>query len=426
MDILNKIKKMLGIKTAEQFAEKIEISFNERKENGEKDPIDNTVEEIMEIIEKHLDPAKTRDMLAKCLESQKLPDRLFEKIATQISKTNNIPDKIITEVIQEADTEVPDQVIDTIIEEGDIDIKERLKLIQNVEDQDIVEKRILSELEILYRLCKDKKDWEITDRINELKEILKDSDISQEIQNLIHQIIARKMAENYYSDISKGTRIYELSKVMPVEEMIEQDLAQMVKQEYQKIEEDRGTKESRFELDELKSLILNQMAKEIAGKYKEIELFVIPQSENMKRLKPNQKEEFIEKIQTFSGKELSRKEILDIYEQINGKVNNAQMKETKLISEIRELQDDYKEESIDCLINILGDIKLDVETTNTISMLSEADFIRQLNSIPQDKRQETIEIIKATLGKRKLATQTIRMEGTSEVDIYVEDDNDQR
>ena len=54
MDILNKIKKMLGIKTAEQFAEKIEISFNERKENGEKNPIDNTVEEIMEIIEKHL------------------------------------------------------------------------------------------------------------------------------------------------------------------------------------------------------------------------------------------------------------------------------------------------------------------------------------------------------------------------------------
>lgn len=112
----------------------------------------------------------------------------------------------------------------------------------------------------MYRNCTDKRDAEVAERVIELKEILGCKNISDDVQNLIQTVVAKKMAENIYSDISKGTRIYELSKVMPVEDMIERDLVSTVEREYKKIEDNGQVKEGRFKKEELKKLILTEFS----------------------------------------------------------------------------------------------------------------------------------------------------------------------
>lgn len=234
--------KKFKTKNAKKIAEEIAHVYKEKKESGEEHPIDDTVEEIMQIFKDNPNPEKVREILKSILEKKDIPNRIFEKAATKISNEEEIPDSVITDVVKNSETNISDESINRIIEEGNIDVKERINLMHNVENKDIIEERVENELKILYRVCKDKRDDEVLERINELREILQNNKMNPEIENLIKQVVAKKMAENYYSDISKGTNVYTLSKIIPVEDMLENDLPSTVENEYQKIEENRQKK----------------------------------------------------------------------------------------------------------------------------------------------------------------------------------------
>lgn len=428
MNILERIKKRLGIISPEKLAEGIETSFNKRKENGEEHPIDDTVEEIMNIIKENPDLDVVRGLLINVLERQNIPNRVFEKASMKISEIDEIPDKVITQVVEQTKVEVPSELINTIIEEGKIDSKERLKLIQNVEDKEIKENRVKYELKILYNDCKDKRDGEVAERINEIKAILENNEISKEIQNLIYQVVAKKMAENCHSEF-KGTKIYDLSKVMSTEEMIENNLPKRVLIEYKKIQEKDGEKERLGLFSEenletnLRKQILNQMAREIVNVYKETNILAIPQSNNMKLLTTDEEEMFIRTIRNFSEK-LSDEEISDIKAQIKGKVSNTQVKENMFISKIKKIPDERKSKYID----MLSAITENGETLETLKLMMDSGLMEKLNSMPEEKRKRRIETIGAVLEKReqKIATQTIKMPGNPQVDIYIGHDSDQR
>lgn len=416
MNLLERIKKILGIKSPKELAEGVAISFNKRKENGEEHPIDKTVEEIMDIIKENPDLNVVRELLRNVLEKQEIPNRIFEKASTKISEIDEIPDKVITDVLKEANTEVPDEVINTIIEEGQIGPKERLKLIQNVEDKEIKESRVKYELEVLYDDCKNRRDEEVADRINEIKSILEDDKINKEIQNLIHKVVAKKMAENCYSKF-KGTKIYDLSKAISTEEMMECNLPKIVLSEYKKLKnEDKSKEENGFFSEEnletnLRKQILNQMAREIISVYKETRILAIPQSNSMKNLTQDEEEMFIRTIFNFS-EELTDKQIEDIKAQIKGNVSNTQVKENILIGKIKKISD--KNRNIDLLIKILEN----EETLETIAILDEINLIEKLNSIPKEKRRKTIEVIGGTLEKREITTQTLKMPNSPKIKIY--------
>ena len=256
MKIIEKIDKFLNKNNPERIANEIAQSYQEKKENGEEHPMDDTVEEIMQIFQNNPDLEKVREILKNILEKKDIPNRIFEKTATKISQDEKIPDSVITEVVAKSDVDVADETINNIINEGEINLKERLKLLKNVENKNILEKQVSNELEILYRNCKDKRDAEVAERVTELKEILDSKNISDDLQDLIQTVVAKKMAENIYSDTSKGTNIYTLSKIMPVEDMVERDLVSTVEREYNKIEDSNQPKEGRFKKQELKIQIL--------------------------------------------------------------------------------------------------------------------------------------------------------------------------
>lgn len=401
MKVTKNITKFLNRNNPETIANEIAQVYQEKKENGEEHPMDDTVEEIMQIFKDNPDPEKVREILKSILEKKDIPNRIFEKAATQISKDKEIPDSVITDVIGRSETNISDESINRIIEEGNIDVNERINLMHNVEDKTIIEERVENELKILYRVCKDKKDYEVVERVDILKELLEDNEVSANIQNLIKQVVAKKMAENYYSDIKKGTRIYDLSKIMPVENMIEYDLPSMVEQEYEKIEKNEGNKEGRFNKKDLKEQILIEMGKNIAVKYDETGVFIIPQSENMKGIDKEEEETFIKSIQTYSRKQLSKQEIIDIDEQIRGNSNNVQIKENMLINLIKNIPEKDKNRNIDILTKIASSNE---EKFETLLMMEESGLIDKLNELPEDRRRKTIEIMVSTLKGRKNIT----------------------
>lgn len=389
--------KKFKTKNAKKIAEEIAHVYKEKKESGEEHPIDDTVEEIMQIFKDNPNPEKVREILKSILEKKDIPNRIFEKAATKISNEEEIPDSVITDVVKNSETNISDESINRIIEEGNIDVKERINLMHNVENKDIIEERVENELKILYRVCKDKRDDEVLERINELREILQNNKMNPEIENLIKQVVAKKMAENYYSDISKGTNVYTLSKIIPVEDMLENDLPSTVENEYQKIEENRQKKEGRFNKKGLKKQILVEMAKNIAYKYDETGIFIIPQSKNMKEIYKDEEETFIKAIQTYSRKQLSKQEVIEIDEQIRGNSNNVQIKENLLINLIKKIPEKDKNKMIDTISKILSNN----ENLETISMMQEEGFIDKLNIIPSEKRKKTIEIMGKVVSKRK-------------------------
>lgn len=406
MKITEKITKFLNRNNPELIADIVADSYQERKENGEKDPMDHTAEEIIQILRTH--PDIERAILANILENDKIPDKIFEKTAIKISESEEIPNSVITDVVQRNDTNISDESINRIIEGGKISVNERINLMRNVESQEIIESRIKNELLILYKICKNKKDYEVVERVEQLKELLNEDEVTLDIQKLIYKVVSKKMAENYYSDIKKGTRIFQLSKIMPIEDMIEYDLSSMVENEYKNIEEQEGKKEGRFSKKALKEQILTEMGKNIADKYDETGIFIIPLSENMKNIDKEEEEVFIKSIQTYSRRQLSKQEIIDIDEQIRGNSKNIQLKENKLINLIKNIPERDKGMSIDLLTKIVSSNGQEIET---LTMMLEGGLIDKLNELPEDKRRKTIEIMGRAIERRNnIVVKTPRIE----------------
>lgn len=395
MKITDRIKKFINRNNPELIADNVAYSYQERKENGEKDPMDHTVEEIMQILKTHPDIEKA--ILANIFENEKIPDRIFEKVATRISKDEEIPDSVIPEAVNRADTSISIESINNILENGEVNEKDRIELIKQVKDTKSKKEGVKSELKRLYKECYIKRDSEVTGRIGEITKILKKEDIDQDIQGWIQTVIARKMAENFYSEIKQGTKIFTFTTIEPLEDMIEKDIAADVENEFKKIEEERQPKEGRFSKEEFETQLYKELGKQIGIKYEDTGVFIIPQSKNIKKMDEEQKTKFIKAIQTYARKPLTKEEIIDIDEQIRGVSENSQIKENTIIKTIKELPKEGKNTKIDMLIEILQNPKM----YETIKQLQESGLLNELEKLPKEKREKTIEAVNSTINKRE-------------------------
>lgn len=403
MKIADRIKKFMNRNNPELIADNVADAYKERKQNKEKDPMDHTAEEVMQILKTH--PDIKRSILANILENDSIPDRVFEKVATRISKDPEIPDSVIPEAVNRADASISMESINNILENGEVNAKDRIELIKQVEDTKSKKQGVKSELKRLYKDCDTKRDAEVTDRIEEIIKILNKEDIDKDIQGWIQTVIARKMAENFYSDTKQGTKIFTFTTIEPIEDMIEKDIATDVKNEYKKIEEEQQSKKGRFIKEEFETQLYKELGKQIGIRYEETGAFIIPQSNNIKKMNEEQKNRFINAIQIYSRKQLTKDEIIDIDEQIRGVSENSQIKESTIIKTIKELPKEEKNEKIDMITDILQNPKI----YETIKQMQESGLLDKIESMPTDKREKTIGIINSAVEKRnkyKVATKT--------------------
>ena len=395
MKLTEKFKKFMDRNNPESIVDNVADAYQERKENKEKDPMDHTADEIVQTLKKN--PYKRKDILAKVIDNKKIPDEMLPKLATRISKDPEIPDSVIPAAVNSADTSISIESINNIIENGEVNARDRIELIKQVEDSSSKKEGVKSELKRLYKECYIKKDAEVTERIEEIVAILNKKDIDDDVKEWTQTVIAKKMAENFYSDTKQGTKIFTFTTIEPIEDMIQKDIASEVENEYKKIEEKNQPKEGRFNKEKFETQLYNELGKQIGIRYEDTGVFIIPQSDNIKKMDEEQKTKFIKSIQTYSRKSLTKDEIIDIDEQIRGISENSQMKENIIIKLIKELPKEDKNKKIDMLTEILQDRKL----YETIKQLKESGLVETLKNSPKEKREKTINIINSAVEKNK-------------------------
>ena len=421
MSIIKNLKKALNKKDKDdekEIVKQLEESYQRKKENGEEHPIDSTIAQIMEIINNSQNPDETaKKILIGLIDTNKMPDRVPEKLSIALTKTENVSDEVVAKAVQQSQKEVPDGMIDTILEEGDFTYQvDRLTLIKNVEDEEILQKRLKDEFLSLNRDCKNKRDDEIVDRIEELKNIVRQNDVDINLKELVEKAIAIKMAENIYNDAMKGTKIYTLSKAYPVDKMFKNDIVSKVELEFRKIEKERGEKKGRFEKDTLRKQILKEIAKEVGAKYRiDDTAFNVPQSENMRNISNEEEKIFINAVQASYNDSLNEEKIKDLKEGIRGIIRKKATKESMILDKIKNMPNEEK--TIDTMIDILDD----ENKIETLSIIYNSGLLDTLNKLPVGTRKATIETINTTVNNKVIKKHIDKEELNTEKKIQEEE-----
>ena len=288
-------------KKIEQSVEEMESIYKdtETKEEG--------IREIAEIVMRQINsnPELALKFLELIQKSKKLPTEIVVEAIKQIPETDQIEDPEGT--IIEAVEKLPlgsNQITD-IIKETNVSIpaaKEMTNQIPNEkireEEKQEAEKQTLKTLKEKYVNC-DKIPGERL--ASELEEIKKKNQ-SQKIDEVIIQILARKAAIEWR--FVGNTRLPSMYKIVSPEEMMEKDFPKLVGKEFEEIKhvkKYKGENDYDYSEENLRKLILKEIAKHVASIYEEIGTIEIPQSKAMNNLNQTEEQYFIGQIQKNSS-----------------------------------------------------------------------------------------------------------------------------
>lgn len=368
------------LKNKDKTKKILEEAVEALEENGEQ----SAVQIIMGYLNKN--PESANEVMKLLIENKDISDEVVKKTATDISKSEVIPDQVIPSAVKESNVEVPDTIIAGIIEEGDVNTPETIQLINNLDDTKIKQEKVAEQLKELYENCEYEPELTLIDKLEALNIVEK----NETIDLLERKIIARKMAINYQK--VGGTKIATLARYMPVEEMMKFDLPEIVSKEYDKIKE-KG-EENIVNKSELRIQILDKIANGVVANYKEIGAFVVPQSESMTQLSQVEEKRFIHSIETCLRKNLDKKQITNIKSQIRGRVNNIELRE--YVEKIRR----FPKEKIRSFTNYTSKLIDDQESFKVYTELVESGIMDSLKSISVDKREQYINVINEAISKR--------------------------
>ena len=349
-----------------------------------KDAEQSAAQKVIEYVRKN--PENATEILKGILEKEEIPNKVFEKTATTISKLDEIPDKIIPKAVADSEVDVPDQIIENIIENGDVNRKEKIELINNLENEELKQKQVEEELKQIYENCSDTNESELVHKLEMTKIVQKNSSI----RKLEQAIIAKKMAINYKR--FGGTKISTLARYLSEEEMIEINFPEMVYEEYKKISE--KYEKNKVDKSNLKVQILEEIAKKVANNYQEIGDFVIPQSRNMTQLTKKEEDKFIKAIETYVRKKLRGTDITSIRDQIRGRDANMQLKQ--YMEKMRRLP----KSQLEIFINNTEELVENNEELTVYKELKDSGIIGNLQKLTVDKRKDYIKVLNDAVQKR--------------------------
>ena len=367
---------------------------------GDADPVEATISEIREIIRNSEHKNETAERILRAvIDEENLPDIVSQQLSVAISQSKVVSDSVIPTAIENSESNVPDEVINGIIEEGDVNLAERFRLLKNFDDEGLLEDRVKSEVEILYRSCKDKKDSEVTRRLMELQSIADEGAGDIDFTPYAERIISKKIAENYYNDLYRTSMTFAFSQVVPYSTMFADGVAEMAAEEFKAIEEQRGEKPGRYKVGECRRQFLKEIAKVVGQRYRETKGYVIPRSESMKNISQEEEDFFLKTIQWASGSEFSKKERRYVTEQIRGVIRSDSTRAMLIIAALKEMTD--LDDGVERVTNILTN-KANVEV---LLAMEENGLLKRLSLLPQEKRVQALEMIETAFSKRAKAAE---------------------
>ena len=391
----------------ENNIQRIADKYAELKDSDEENPMDTTIALLIEKLKNSEHPEEDAEKLLRAAyESRILPDRMVKKITLKLA--DEISESSVANAIIETDANVPDELIASVIDQTDLSLNKRQDLIQNIDDDLIIREQMETEFNILYKKCETMRHDEIVERINDLKKILIKSDSEVDITDLIERVIARKMALNFYADNLRTTRIYAYTEVLPIGKMFERNLPGLVKEEFKKIEKaEKVIKPNRYNEEEFRKQILNEIGKNVGYKYRKSKAFIIPQSEQMQKISKSEEDELLRSISTASGKELTSKEKTQIKDEVRGILT---IEDPANIIPTNNIPD--KENNMEYVKKVFED----EEKVRTLLMLEKSGLLDSFEKLPIDARRKTITLIKESIDRRVIENQNENEEKIKEDD----------
>lgn len=303
-------------KKIEQSVEEMESIYKdtETKEEG--------IREIAEIVMRQINsnPELALKFLELIQKSKKLPTEIVVEAIKQIPETDQIEDpegtiieaveklplgsNQITDIIKETNVSIPaakemtNQIPNEKIREEEKNRLEEIERKRREQEKQEAEKQTLKTLKEKYVNC-DKIPGERL--ASELEEIKKKNQ-SQKIDEVIIQILARKAAIEWR--FVGNTRLPSMYKIVSPEEMMEKDFPKLVGKEFEEIKhvkKYKGENDYDYSEENLRKLILKEIAKHVASIYEEIGTIEIPQSKAMNNLNQTEEQYFIGQIQKNSS-----------------------------------------------------------------------------------------------------------------------------
>ena len=387
--------------TEEDMVQELIKSYKKRKELGLKDPVDTTVERIMELIYESDNPNERAEKILKAaIDEQEMPNRVAEKLSYAILKAEDLSDKAVSHAIVNSESDFSDKAIDKVLEEGDFRLDERLKLMSNVNDEAIIEARVLQEFDSLYNHVGKLSDLNIASRIERIQEVVRESDSDLDLYPHIERIFARKIAENFYNDNIRGTKLYAFSTIIPFSKMFADDMPSQVEEEFKLLEEQNEEKPDRYNVGILRNQLLSEIAKQVGTRFRdskeirENRRFIIPRSKMMEEISEEEKEYFIDKIGIYAGKQLSKKELKSINEQISGKISSKGTRASLIVAALDKMPD--QDEAVEHITEIMSD----PEKLSTVLLMQDMGLMDLYIRMSPERREKSFKIIKDTLASR--------------------------
>ena len=449
----------LGIikrRTPEEIVDKITENYSNGNNNiyDPKEYADTLLKEIDEEFSPNERNIAMEEIMAAMIDNPNIPDDAVKKVAEGVIESDVFSSGIVPRAIERSTEELPSNVVVGLMEKGqpEFSVNNRLQMLKNVTDKESFEEAMTSEKKRLLKKCEKCSDEEIVRELEALIKLSINSEVDYDINSFVEDVIAYKMAHNYYifgfTSTSRFANIV-VSSYVPDNDKGEKDtnnsssnsnatkdgsvrltkektitidyptllrdkIADKVEKKYEEIVKKEGKKKkkvSKFSKKEFRLILVGDMGKWIGGTYKSSDdSIAIPEPEQMKKLTKEEKNELIKQIQIGAGRKFGKREIENIKEQIN-----ANMDDEKGHLLIEALQSSgVKEDKIDELVKKLVKLLSNPEELETILMMQKKGLISEISSYSREDRSGVIETFAGTLANRSFFSDRART-NTSDV-----------
>ena len=317
------------------------------------------------------------EMIKGTIEQEELPNSIAEKMA------QTLPDEKIVDTIENSDDLKLKHK--EILATGIGDKETRLEVEKDIKTQKEIEEeqRIIAKLEEIYETCNATPEVIVIEEVKSLK--IKNK--TEEIDKLLNKILAKRIAIDFYD--YGNPMLNSLAKLIPVQDMYEYNMADLVEDEFNQLLENRTQKpHKKYSKREFEDTLLKYMAKDVAKRYQKTSRFIIPQDiKRFKTIDKRQKGVFISSLEEETGKQLKKMQLADIEAQMQG-IYGINEDLDNLEEEISKVPKTKASNIIKLASKMTNENDRDY---NTVMALQESGVLEDLVRMPRDKREKYIE-----------------------------------
>ena len=351
--------------------------------------------QIIELLNQY--PADKRKVIIEELrKSDAVSSAMLVGAAVKAVDSDEIPSALAVELGRQAS----DKTAVGILENASMSRADRLKIIETLTDNKLKEDAICKLLGEMYDTLKSLEvQNELASKINHVIGIVKRTD---KINEQLYRVVAKNFAITYYQR-NGALSLYQMEQVIPINEMIRENMPEKIEEEYIKLLND--DEENKFDIQDVKERFIDQMTKEVHEKAQKEEQ---PESTFMKFLGEisEEKVEIEEEDQQNPGKKIKREiGLLEKYiRKYNSQISQSDLERCLKIARGEEEELIYEPKK-----EVIEESTKDGINIEVLEECIDSGLIDLLGKMGEKERKESLKAITNSLEKRVQKEKRIQM-----------------